>query len=49
MVIDKVNLERLKVFCVQTLLRQYVPCEHSSIDDKIEEKNYFILEQYHSF
>ena len=49
MVIDKANLERLKVFCVQTLLRQYVPCEHSSIDDKIEEKNYFILEQYHPF
>ena len=27
------NLERLKVFCVQTLLRQYAPCEHNSIDE----------------
>ena len=30
---DKANLERLKVFCVQSLLRQYAPCEHNSIDD----------------
>ena len=33
MVMDKANLERLKVFCVQTLFRQYAPCEYNSIDD----------------
>ena len=33
MIIDKANLERLKVFCVQTLLRQYAPCEHNIIDE----------------
>ena len=33
MIIDKANLEILKVFCVQTLLRQYAPCEHNSIDE----------------
>ena len=33
MTIDKANLERLKVFCVLTLLRQYAPCEHNSDDD----------------
>ena len=27
------NLERLKVCCVQTLLRQYAPCKHNRIDD----------------
>ena len=33
MIIDKANLESLKVFCVQALLRQYAPCENNSIDD----------------
>ena len=30
---DKANLERLKIFCVQSLLRQDAPCEHNSIDE----------------
>ena len=33
MIIDKAKLEGLKVFCVQTLLRQYAPCERNSIDE----------------
>ena len=32
MTIDKANLERLKAFCVLTLLRQYAPCKHNSDD-----------------
>ena len=32
-IIDDANLERLNVFHVQTLLRQYEPCEHNNIDN----------------